>query len=97
VACGRAHRYSHFLNTILRSSYSERLSLAVTMLRTQTATSTASFAPPVDSTRRQDAPGRYIKRKNLQVLLERLFPTHKDLDFHIRVRASGVESSRNSV
>ncbi|OCK78100.1 hypothetical protein K432DRAFT_357419 [Lepidopterella palustris CBS 459.81] len=36
-------------------------------------------------TARQDAPRRYIQRQNLQALLEKLFPNHKDKNFHIRL------------
>ncbi|OCL04850.1 hypothetical protein AOQ84DRAFT_109286 [Glonium stellatum] len=54
--------------------------------RSATATSFASTAATADSgTRRQDAPARYISRKKLQALLERLFPNHKDKNFHIRI------------
>ncbi|KAA8645039.1 hypothetical protein EYZ11_004616 [Aspergillus tanneri] len=34
---------------------------------------------------RQATPARYLRREKLQHLLERLFPTHPDLNFHIRV------------
>ena len=59
--------------------------------RSQTAASTASTASTTakadSGMRRQDAPARYIKRKNLQTLLEKLFPDHTDKNFNIRVCA----------
>jgi hypothetical protein len=59
--------------------------------RSQTAASTASTVSTAVKAdigiRRQDAPARYIKRKNLQTLLEKLFPDHNDKNFHIRVCA----------
>ncbi|KAE8382720.1 hypothetical protein BDV26DRAFT_223795 [Aspergillus bertholletiae] len=49
----------------------------------------ASTSPPTTSsrteTRRQDAAGNYLRRERLQALLERLFPDHPELDFHIRL------------
>ncbi|KAB8227118.1 uncharacterized protein BDW43DRAFT_294844 [Aspergillus alliaceus] len=47
----------------------------------QPATVNSSARAP---TQRQIAPNRYLQRPNLQALLERLFPDHPDLDFHIR-------------
>jgi hypothetical protein len=43
-------------------------------------------------TRRQEAHRRYLTRHGLQDLLERLFPNHPNLDFHIRLEESEVWS-----
>ncbi|KAE8413046.1 hypothetical protein BDV36DRAFT_300313 [Aspergillus pseudocaelatus] len=47
--------------------------------------STSNPSPPPE-TRRQDAASNYLRREKLQALLERLFPDHPGLNFHIRVR-----------
>ncbi|KAF7627657.1 hypothetical protein AFLA_003034 [Aspergillus flavus NRRL3357] len=47
-------------------------------------TSTSNSSPP-PRTRRQDAAGNYLRREKLQALLERLFPDHPGLNFHIRL------------
>jgi hypothetical protein len=47
-------------------------------------------------TRRQEAHRRYLTRHGLQDLLERLFPNHPNLDFHIRVRLTSLEMAQQA-
>lgn len=46
--------------------------------------------------RRQDTSARYIKREKLQRLLERLFPRHPTLNFHIRVSKRTTNDLQNT-
>ncbi|OJJ46049.1 hypothetical protein ASPZODRAFT_133013 [Penicilliopsis zonata CBS 506.65] len=54
----------------------------------RTFTSSSQATSDISSPRRQYVAARYVNRSRLQALLERLFPYHPGLNFHIRVRKS---------